>query len=427
MSDPEIPPGGRYKHPVGWFECAVPPGWVVDPGSDPVRIVGPDAEAVAVISIAKTQGVPLPRARSHFLRRAIKGMVVVRRLAESEGERDGLTWARSEELLGHRLPWYKRLFRRPEPVTRFISVCYTRGPLLALLTVEVDPAHVERHRLMIDAMAGSLRLAEAPARTPDEFVTGFLAEATRRFPERAFDRSEHPLTVQIDGAELSLEQPYRAHVCDSSKRAQVFESVFRYLSANPIPAPGSEPFDAVRERILPTIKPRAWVTSTDEKLPDPHKLLWMPFPNDTAVVFVVDYDAAMRFVSRDESERWETPPKLMLEIARDNLARRAEEPRQHLLVTKEGEPHAVAVAEGDGYDAARLLLPGLRLQLAEHFGEAFAVAIPNRDYLIAFRTDKRGVVHRMRKLIERDSSRRPYPITHALFHFTERGIEAFEE
>src|SRR5690606_9487902 len=97
--DPEIPAGGRYRHPLGWYELVVPPGWVVDPSSDPARFLGPDAEAVGVVSVAKTAGLELPAARSRFLRRAMAGMAVIERSEAQEGKRDGLSWARSEEVV----------------------------------------------------------------------------------------------------------------------------------------------------------------------------------------------------------------------------------------------------------------------------------------------------------------------------------------
>lgn len=425
-SSRSVPAGTRYRHPLGWFDVAVPPGWVADDESDPVRFIGPGSEAVAVISVAKTSGVALPAARTRFLKRKLAGLVTVKKLATEEGERDGLSWARTKELLGKALPWYKRLFRRPAPETVLVTACFTRGAVLALLTCEIEPDKLERHELMIDAMVGSLRLAASPAPAPPEFVERFLSLARERFPDRTLAVGDERLSIKVDGAELSLELPYRTTVRDADVGDAAFEAIFRYLGSNPIPLSGSETFADVEARILPAIKPRSWVRSTDAKLTKRHRLLWMPFPNDTAVVFVVDYDAAMRFVSKDESERWETPPKHMLRIARENLQRRNEDPPEHLLMTQEGEPHAFALAVGDGYDAARLLLPGLRDRLVEHFGDDFAVAIPNRDFLIAFRTDKQGVLKQMRELIGRDSSNRPYPITDALFQFTDSGIEPLE-
>ncbi|MFC1706890.1 DUF1444 family protein [Planctomycetota bacterium] len=422
-----VPPGFRYRHPLGWYEVAVPPGWVQDTTAEPARFVGPGGEAVAVVSVAKLAGVTLPRARSRLLRRKPPGLTVLKRGGHSEGVRDGLSWARSEELLARKSGWWKRLFRRPKPQALMINVCYTRGPLLVLITVQARPDRVERHQLMIDAMINSLQLTDEPTPAPPEFVDRFVQLAEGRFPDRAFARSDEPLSAVVDGAQLALDKAYNAFRAEPELGDAAFDPIFRYLTDTPIPALGTERFDDVQSRVYPAIKPLRWVQAADRRLTARDQVLRIPFPNDTAVVFVIDYGAATRFVSHDEAERWETPPKLLIRIAQENLGKRSEEPAEHVITTEDGIPHALALVEGDGYDAARLLLPNLRPRLEEHLGPDFAVAIPNRDLLLAFRTDKRQLLRRMRGLLQKDTGARPYPITDGLFRLTDAGtIEPFE-
>ncbi|MHC4390575.1 MAG: DUF1444 domain-containing protein [Planctomycetota bacterium] len=415
---------------------AVPPGWRVEDGAERIRLIGPDTEAVAVVSVAKTPGVPLAPVDAAYLRKTTSGLRLVRHVHENEGRRDGLEWARTDDLVGPPVPWWKRalavlkdpmrLLRRSEVASRLIKVCYTRGTLLALLTIEVRPLRFEHHELSIGAMIRSLQLAQCPAPAPPEFVDNFLQTARKRWPERSFQRGDETLVVKADGAEISLEGSYRAMVQESGLGDEVLAPLLGYLSVNPIPQAGTERFADVEERVLPSIRTRAWFEEEQVRRLRRDELVCLPLPHDLVVTFVVSYDeVAARFVTREESERWEMPPKLMYRVARANLTRLRDDLQEHLIVTQDGTPHALALAEGDGYDAARLLLPDLRDRLIEHLGPDFAIAIPSRDFLIAFRTDQGPLLTRMRRLIEDDPEGRSHPITTALFRLTDHGIEAF--
>ena len=82
---------------------------------------------------------------------------------------------------------------------------------------------------------------------------------------------------------------------------------------------------------------------------------------------------------------------------------------------------AVAINANDGYDAARILLPGLHERLNGLLGESFLVAVPCRDLLVAFER-KRELVTFMRPRIEEDANLGAYGLTDALFICGPDGI-----
>ena len=141
------------------------------------------------------------------------------------------------------------------------------------------------------------------------FLARFLALARERTPGRKVLPTGQ-LTVLIDGAPLALDQHYRALTCEPDMGDAVFDRIFAYLTTAEPPSTEVK-FDEVKSSILLTIKPREWLESADRNVPERSRVLRIPFPNDTAIVFVVDHPHVMRFVSVEESERWEVPPKEM--------------------------------------------------------------------------------------------------------------------
>ncbi|HVY61083.1 MAG TPA: DUF1444 family protein [Planctomycetota bacterium] len=415
---------GRYHHPLGWYSVSVPPGWVIADRSEPVRILTAEEDAAVVISIAKAAPGTKPRAASlDAIEQEVPGLHVIERRNRQEGETRGMRYAQVEEVVGERPPWWK-LWRKPVAESHILTACFSRGDLFAMVTLEVPPERVDRHRLAAGALFGSFELVEHPIPSPEEFLARFFAIARARLPQKQVVATG-PLAVAIDGAPLALEQHYRALTCDPEIGDGVFERIFAFLETEEPPRTNVS-YDEVRDSIVMTIKPREWVENADRNVPEPSRVLRMPFPNDTALVFVVDHPHVMRFVSVEESERWEVPPKEMFGVAKRNLLRMKPQLCHRAILDPTGRVSAIAIAEGDGYDASRILLPGLFEQLRERLGESFALAIPNRDLLIAFVTDDEKVVDAIQRRIAEDVSKRPYPISDQFFRLTpEGGVEPY--
>src|SRR5262245_33047136 len=86
---PHAARSGRYKHRLGWYTIAVPPGWTVADESEPVRILADGEDAAAVISVAKIGGAP-PRASLQSIVRDVPGVSVIDRREETEGDLRGM-------------------------------------------------------------------------------------------------------------------------------------------------------------------------------------------------------------------------------------------------------------------------------------------------------------------------------------------------
>ncbi|GIW72959.1 MAG: hypothetical protein KatS3mg102_2501 [Planctomycetota bacterium] len=413
-----------YRHPLGWYTLQRPADWRLLPANRPgdlLQLAAPDGDAVASVSVSRSSGLAFPPASLDLLRRSLPGMCV---LSESavEGARDGMQYARRDELLGRKQPWWC-FWRRSEPVSWLTTACFTRGTLMAVVAVHLEPHRAMRHRPAVESLLASLRLAANPAPSPEEFIARLVELARLRYPARRIAAGEEGLTLVVDGARITLDDAYQA-VLDGQRTAPV---AYRgLLGAIAVLRPGGQRLEEVEHRLLPVIKPRWWLERVDAQTRAADRLLRLPFPNDTALVFAVDYTAAMRFVTVEEAERWELPPKLMVRVARRNLqALRAELPLRGVLGQR-GELRAVLIQAGDGYDAARILLPGLREKLREHLGEDFLVAVPHRDLLLAFTEHEPQVREQLVEYVRQQARSRPHPITDRLFRLSAAWVTAAE-
>lgn len=428
MPPDDATPGTRYHHPLGWYAVSIPPGWRVAGEAEPLRVAGPDDEAVAVIAVTKApREAPPPRAALGSIAREVPGVTVLERREAEEGEARGMRFARVEELVGARPAWWA-FWRTPRVDAHLVTACFSRGPLLATISFEAPSDRVERHRLAAGALIGSFELGDGATPSREEFLGRFLALARRRIPERRVI-PVGPLAVTVDGAPLALEQHYRALACEPGLGDAVFDRIFAFLAeGSEALAAGPLRFEEVKGSILLTIKPRGWLDEAERRAPEPARVLRIPFPNDTALIFVVDHLHVMRYIAVEESQRWEVPPKEMFRIARDNLLALKPAPYVRQVLDPFGKLCALAFMEGDGYDAARIVLPGLAERVRERIGERFAVAIPSRDLLIAFSTEDPKVVDAIRRRVEEDVRRKPYPITERFFGLEADGtVAAFQD
>ena len=89
----------------------------------------------------------------------------------------------------------------------------------------------------------------------------------------------------------------------------------------------------------------------------------------------------------------------------------------------QGPNRCIGIQEMDGYDAARLLVPGFRQFLANHLSMPFFAAIPNRDFLIAWAADCEQAFHQFaREKVARDFGERPYPLPADVFRADEDRV-----
>ena len=173
-------------------------------------------------------------------------------------------------------------------------------------------------------------------------------------------------------------------------------------------------------RLFPVLKTTAFLNrplGSGTKLSD--DLLWEGFHCELAVCFVYDTGDCARFVRIEDVKDWEVSKGEVRWHALDNLAASTAFLEHGIAETRYGK--AVVVNSNDGYDAARILLPGLRDALMPHLGESFLVAVPCRDLLVAFE-DREQLLSLIRRQVREDAHLGAYGLTDELLVCDGEGV-----
>jgi uncharacterized protein YtpQ (UPF0354 family) len=184
------------------------------------------------------------------------------------------------------------------------------------------------------------------------------------------------------------------------------------------------PFAQAAGALFPVLKTSAFIAcpvSGGVKLGD--TLVWEAFHCELVVCFVHDAGDCVRFVVREDLENWDATAADVRQCALDNLTAATARVRHDFADTRLGR--AVIINENDGYDAARILLPGLHKSLMPHLGESFVVAVPCRDLLVAFE-NRKALLALMKRRVRDDAHLGAYGLTDALFVCDAHGTHPFE-
>ena len=186
------------------------------------------------------------------------------------------------------------------------------------------------------------------------------------------------------------------------------ERHFGQLLSAAIPKIDDLSHEDVKDRLYPQVMPAEYVESA------PLRLISFPLSNEVSVGLVADFPETYMYLREIDLQRWDVAADDLFDQAQKNL----EELTQSVQLQLAGADKDVfiAVTSGDGYDAARILIPTFQAFLSQHLGETFRFAIPNRDFLICWRLDCEESFHQqIASQIIADSSERPYPLSSSVF------------
>lgn len=139
------------------------------------------------------------------------------------------------------------------------------------------------------------------------------------------------------------------------------------------------------------------------------------------MMYVIDYERSTSFIPQEWLEQWNLSIEQLHQIAIENLDREmADCPMAH-GADEQGNVHFVIFVAGDSDDATRILLTEFHKKMTEWLGESFLVAVPNRDFLIAFRLDHPHLLEFVKERVRQDYSSQPCPLTDQIFLCTSKG------
>lgn len=250
------------------------------------------------------------------------------------------------------------------------------------------------------------------------------AEVVARFTDRlrrepgftaAQPGRKGPLDVEIQAEGLpqafgiSLDSLYRFYVASPTKLDEAMEALVDQLRQLPGQLKAqSQGTDT--EAILPQIKNREFLdTAQSQGTRLANRLL----VDDLFVVYVADTPTAMRFLSESDLERNGWTVEELHELALGNLEIKAA--GTPFVFGGEGDRSLIISQTNDSYDAARILIPSLRDEIAAHLAGRMLFAVPNRDFLVTLGDADPDFVREIAGIVSNDYEGRPHPLSPHLY------------
>jgi hypothetical protein len=254
--------------------------------------------------------------------------------------------------------------------------------------------------------------------TPEQYQQHVLGLVAATFPDEVFEGSPDPFLIKHGAAELGLRNLYALHTQKQfepeERDAHIREHVWRILEALHLTQDASAPpWEEARGKL------RLQLMRTEHTLRAPVSAF--PFAGEVVVAIAIDLTHAYSYVSPAHLDQWKVTEELAYQQALSNLEQASAGIQIHAT---EAPQRLLAIQTGDGYDAARLLIPAMRKLAVEHLGEPCYAAVPNRDFLIMWsRSNPEEFQTLVRDQIRQDCESQPYPLTSTVIVVTEAEVK----
>jgi len=252
-------------------------------------------------------------------------------------------------------------------------------------------------------------------REPEAFCEQVVKILRRHFPDREV-KLVGPMDIYLGGRHLGLNNLYRMVHTDSERGVEIVEDFLEQLLEGDEISQIQLPLSMAKPRIMPRIQPISIFDQLDRE-----QVAYLPFVNDTIILYVVDMPRMTVSITLEQMLRWGINVDDLDLIARENLAQYQPNLKMQVVESSDGGRAAIFNMQ-DGYDAARLLLSSLWNRLSPEFKGDFYVAAPARDLFIAISCGPDTFVQKLQERAAVNYKRLPYPITRDLFLVTQDGV-----
>jgi hypothetical protein len=293
-----------------------------------------------------------------------------------------------------------------------------RGPVGIVVSFNGSP---DSEPATVDELVAGIHISEYPPMGVEDF-TQLAAKVYASSLSKPVPEINRPLELNTGAKSvLRLDNAYVSYLDDwdinpKADPATLLQQWFERLWGETSENLGS--FEETRGLIYPVVKPHGFGRETRIQI------LRRPIvEGELEVLAAVDTGRTLRFLSKDDLERWEgVSEEDVFFYARENLAALSQDMQLQALADNDGTPKAVIVASGDSHDAARLVLPELYNKLSEVLGPNLLVGVPNRDFMIVLNADDTELVGNVSAQVKVDAETRAYPISGRLYKLTKDGV-----
>ena len=263
---------------------------------------------------------------------------------------------------------------------------------------------------------------DANPMTPEEYHQRALEVIRTHLPAEHFEATDDLLVFANGKVTLGLHNLYSIYIRDRLSPSERDDAIReRATTVVRESAVSSELMDLPWTEVQKMLRPQLMPSHFSQLLP----VVTVPFDDDVSIGIVVDSDSSYAYVPDAVRQQWGLSHAALLAAAVENLdvasagieLRLSEEPERVLTIEMD-----------DGYDAARILIPGIRAIAVEHLGEPCYAAVPTRDFLIFWSTGNDSASQAsIRDEIRHYFETQPYALTSSVFSVTRDSVIPSED
>jgi uncharacterized protein YtpQ (UPF0354 family) len=188
----------------------------------------------------------------------------------------------------------------------------------------------------------------------------------------------------LDTVQLVLDDAYKQYTSDPDRQDEIVDGLVQEAVRRMKEGNTKRSFSAVRDQLMPMLKRRVDVSRIEN---DPAVTQF----DNLDVVYAVQGDHYFTVATKDDLARWGQSVDEIDSLALSNLEKKTNA-NQKLLCEPSGGQKLCGWASGDGYDASRMLVPGLRRQIVKELGGPAVYAVPLESVFVALTRNYASVI-----------------------------------
>jgi uncharacterized protein YtpQ (UPF0354 family) len=179
----------------------------------------------------------------------------------------------------------------------------------------------------------------------------------------------------LDTVQLILGDAYKQYASDPDRQDEIVDGLVQEAVRRMEDGNTKRSFSDARDQLMPLLKRRVDVSRIEN---DPAVKQF----DDLDVIYAVQGDHYLTVATKDDLARWGQSVDDVDSLALSNLEKQTNKD-QKLLCEPSGGQKLCGWASGDGYDASRMLVPGLRRQIVKELGGPAVYAVPLESVFVA--------------------------------------------
>ncbi|PIR48951.1 hypothetical protein COU80_00885 [Candidatus Peregrinibacteria bacterium CG10_big_fil_rev_8_21_14_0_10_55_24] len=161
-------------------------------------------------------------------------------------------------------------------------------------------------------------------------------------------------------------------------------------------------------------------------LDDRQAFVHRPLFPDVYLAYVIDHETQYTFIQKSQIADWDINQETLEEAAGKNLEEVSQDIELQTFGPDKDGGIYMLIETGDGYDAARILLPSVRERVRQVLGDPFIAAFPMRDFLIFWNEDFSLQDQFVEEVRLQFTEEPEYPLSPSIFRFNGNSIEVAE-